>query len=242
MRISIIFPLLIWAALRWRWQIALVASFAVGAIGYAMTYAGVVANPGRTIAYIPLFVVGILLAKHREDVKRFYGAWVARFRLWTMLVIAVLAYTYPYWALPHVRVLHLSAPDDWAATVGVVLFITAALGSPRVIAVLTHRVPMWLGRISYSLYLVHAAVLLSFVHLFYGTVPIAGIWAMTIVTSLALATLSYRYVELPAIALGKRLTRRARARSGGSVAGPSPDRPLDDIEPATHGMPVKSRP
>jgi peptidoglycan/LPS O-acetylase OafA/YrhL len=107
--------------------------------------------------------------------------------------------------------------------------------------VLTHRVPMWLGRISYSLYLVHAAVLLSFVHLFYGTVPIAGIWAMTIVTSLALATLSYRYVELPAIALGKRLTRRARARSGGSVAGPSPDRPLDDIEPATHGMPVKSR-
>jgi peptidoglycan/LPS O-acetylase OafA/YrhL len=229
MRISIAFPLLIWAALRWRWQIALGASFAVGAMGYAMTNAAVLANAGRTIAYIPLFVIGILLAKHREEVKRFYAAWAARFGLWTMLVVAVLAYTYPYWAFPHVRLLHLAPPDDWATTVGVVLFITAALGSAQVITVLTHRISIWLGRISYSLYLVHAAVLLSFVHLLYGSVPIVGIWAMTVVVSLALATLSYRYVELPAIALGKRLTRRARMRSRASSSESGRNRSLDDI-------------
>ena len=168
------------------------------------------ADLGRTLAFIPLFIVGILMAKHREDIKRFYAAWVARFGLWTMLALAVIAYTYPWWALPKTHKLHLAPEDDWVASIGVVLFITAALGSARVIAVLTHRIPMWLGRISYSLYLVHAVVLLSFVHLLYGKVPLALIWTMTVVVSLALATLAYRYVELPGIALGKRLTRRSR--------------------------------
>jgi peptidoglycan/LPS O-acetylase OafA/YrhL len=51
---------------------------------------------------------------------------------------------------------------------------------------------------------------LSLVHLLYGHVPLVVIWLLTVVSSLVLATLSYRYVELPAIALGKRLTRRTR--------------------------------
>jgi peptidoglycan/LPS O-acetylase OafA/YrhL len=222
MRISLIFPLLLWVVLRSRWQFSLGGSIALGAVGYAMNYYGALANLGLTIAYIPLFVIGILLAQHRENVKRFYTAWSSRFGLWTILVIALVAYTYPYWALPHVRVLHLAPPDDWATTVGVVLFIVAALGSPAVIAVLSHRVPVWLGRISYSLYLVHAAVLLTVVHLLYGKIPLVGIWLITIATSLVLATLCHRYVEQPGITLGKALARRARARSANSSAT-SPD-------------------
>jgi exopolysaccharide biosynthesis WecB/TagA/CpsF family protein len=210
MRISIIFPILIWAALRLRWQVTLPGAFLIGAIGYAMTYAGVLANLGRTIAYIPLFVVGILMAKYRENVKRFYHAWASRFGLWSMLLLGVLAYTYPWWVLPHMRRMHIAPPDDWATAIGVVLFITAALGSAAVIKVLSHRIPVWLGRISYSLYLVHAVVLLSLVHLLYGRVPLGVIWLTTVVLSLVLATLSYRYIEVPAMALGKRLTRRAR--------------------------------
>lgn len=212
MRISIVFPLLVWVALRWRWQLTLIASFVVGAIGYAMDYKDVAANLGRTIAFVPLFVVGILLAKHRADISTFLAARKQRFGMWPVLGLAVLVYTSPWWVLPTAERLHVAPVDDWAATAGVVLFIAAALTSKRVIRALTHRIPMWLGRISYSLYLIHAVVLLSFVHLFYGNVPLVVIWMLTVVVSLALATVAYRYVEVPALELGRRLARRRRHR------------------------------
>jgi len=96
------------------------------------------------------------------------------------------------------------------AAVGLTFLLAYALRNRAVPGVLT-----WLGRISYSLYLLHAIVL--------GLIPrlvtdlpahrplvrvVAGVTYLVVV--LALAWLSYRFVELPGQALGRRLTAPRR--------------------------------
>ncbi|WP_127503485.1 acyltransferase family protein [Actinoplanes solisilvae] len=81
----------------------------------------------------------------------------------------------------------------------------------------------WLGRVSYSLYLLHVIVLFLLPHIVpaLGTQPVA-IRVLTgisyLIAVLALAGLSYRIVEQPGVNLGRRLTRKIDI----SVAGDPP--------------------
>jgi peptidoglycan/LPS O-acetylase OafA/YrhL len=66
----------------------------------------------------------------------------------------------------------------------------------------------WLGKVSYSLYLVHGIVLYSAVSLFWvhtrhHVLLLAGAMALALAVSEPL----YRWVERPAVLLGRRLTR-----------------------------------
>ena len=61
------------------------------------------------------------------------------------------------------------------------------------------RLPQFLGRISYSLYLLHAVVLLALAHALNGQVPTGVIIALMWILVLPLAALSQRWVELPAV-------------------------------------------
>jgi peptidoglycan/LPS O-acetylase OafA/YrhL len=81
---------------------------------------------------------------------------------------------------------------------------------------LDHRGLRWNGRLSYSFYLWHYIVLTIIVHeLYLSFVPPVMkdyAWAMFLGTevagialALALAQLTYRYIEEPGIVLGKRL-------------------------------------
>jgi peptidoglycan/LPS O-acetylase OafA/YrhL len=79
----------------------------------------------------------------------------------------------------------------------------------------------FLGRISYSLYLVHGVVLLALVHVLYGEIPLVALLVAVWAVSVGLATLGEIYVERPSIALGRRLTRRTAARpAAGISSGP----------------------
>ena len=109
---------------------------------------------------------------------------------------------------------HLDNPTShrvWPATVGAVtvtFLIAYAMKNRPVPAALT-----WLGRISYSLYLTHAVVLFLIPRIIPDLA--AHTPAVRLATGLAyfavvlaLAWLSYRMVELPGQALGRRLTAR----------------------------------
>ena len=74
-----------------------------------------------------------------------------------------------------------------------------------------------LGRISYSLYLTHAVILLALLHLLDGRIPMSAIIALMWIVAVPVAALSYRWVELPAIGLGKRVASRFDEPRGTAV-------------------------
>jgi peptidoglycan/LPS O-acetylase OafA/YrhL len=81
----------------------------------------------------------------------------------------------------------------------------------------------WLGRISYSLYLVHWVVVESVPGLPEG-VPARGplTLAMWLAITLGVSTLTYYFVETPAIAAGRRLVRWVRNRRATKSGADSP--------------------
>ena len=102
-----------------------------------------------------------------------------------------------------------AVPSDAAlgmpAGLGALLLVALSLSDRRAAAVLAGRLPLWLGRISYSLYLVHLPILLATVHLLRGRLPLLVELALAVTVSLAAAEILHRAVERPSMWLGRRL-------------------------------------
>jgi peptidoglycan/LPS O-acetylase OafA/YrhL len=93
---------------------------------------------------------------------------------------------------------------------GAAAVIVLALEVPRASVFLDGKTPQWLGRISYSLYLIHLPIMLVLFPLLLGRVPFVVAATIVIVVSLSAATVMQTWVEAPAIWLGHRLARGAR--------------------------------
>ena len=65
---------------------------------------------------------------------------------------------------------------------------------------------VFLGRISYSLYLFHLIVILALVNGLYGHAPLMFILFLAGALSIVTAWCAYRFVEVPAMNLGRRLS------------------------------------
>jgi peptidoglycan/LPS O-acetylase OafA/YrhL len=221
LRISFVFPLLVVALLAIGPARAVAAAVAVLIAGVALDdRVGSSPDYFATLMYAFAFVAGILLARHRAAVLERFAA-LSRAGRALLLVGGIALYTYPNWVDGRwVRGATSNITQTAAITVGGCAFVVFALGSPRAGALLRRRVPQFLGRISYSLYLLHAVVLLALLHVAHDQIPTAGIIALMWALSIPLAALCYRWVELPGIAAGKRIAARLDARR--PAAGRSP--------------------
>jgi peptidoglycan/LPS O-acetylase OafA/YrhL len=106
--------------------------------------------------------------------------------------------------------------ESWETPVNRSVSLLAAAATFIVFYLLRDRVRwpgwlQWLGRISYSMYLIHWVVMNTVPPLPDGT-PLQGplTLVMWLAISLGLSTLTYHFVEAPAIALGRRVIRRLR--------------------------------
>jgi peptidoglycan/LPS O-acetylase OafA/YrhL len=221
MRISIVFPLLIAASAAMTLPLRLVsaflasisASWAESAIDPALSSAfiSVVRSLLETSSYLWCFVLGIELARHHELlVSRILK--MNRFRLALLAIAASSLFTvkslfpsiaHAYWV-------------DFVTGFGAAIFVLLALSTRRPFSLLKARVPMFLGRISYSLYLLHLIVILAMVHAAGGIVPPwVGIIA-AVFLSLLLAYVSFKLIEQPGIAIGRLLTIGAEINAAGT--------------------------
>ena len=220
LRISFVFPFL-WLAVR-RWPVAglvlaLLAHLAAAQIVGCRWDPACAPFRGEDLAdslaltgYFALFfVLGMLLARFRDTVTerlaRASGGTVAALSL-------LVAYSV---ILPHVPRLSPVLPADLAFGLGSALAIALAIASPAWTRALRLRPLLWLGRVSYSLYLTHNIVLLGTVHLLHGTLGPIPLIVAVLAFSLLAAELGYRLVEAPAIRLGQRLTGRRRGAAAG---------------------------
>jgi peptidoglycan/LPS O-acetylase OafA/YrhL len=108
---------------------------------------------------------------------------------------------------------------------GLALFAVGRLGGLR--TWLGGRVPQYLGRVSYSLYLTHAVVGTPFAYSLArklagpepGPLATLGLLALALGVSLAAADLFYRFIERPSTRLSQRLKARPTPPPTGRVTG-----------------------
>ncbi|HEY4096321.1 MAG TPA: acyltransferase [Baekduia sp.] len=214
MRISIVFPVLIAAVAAFGWRRSVVASVVLTAIGLALSRK--VSADFATLEYVLCFVAGIVLAAHRRTLVERLRSWSRRDRQ-LLFAVALLLFTWeswypPAWAPgPLSSVVHSEGVHVVFETAGAAAFIVLAQVPGPVHDLLLRRLPQYLGRISYSLYLVHTTVLLAVGHLLGGHVALAWLLAPVFLVSIAVADLMQRTVERPAQRLGRRWAGRVES-------------------------------
>ncbi|WEK53340.1 MAG: acyltransferase [Candidatus Cohnella colombiensis] len=218
MRISIIFPFVVFLLRNVRWYytvligLALFGFSTLNDIFNIQTSNGLNTTYFDSLHYLSFFLYGMLLAKHRIGIVDGFRALKNRFK-YSVLAISLICYNCSYGVIVVLNKLNISVPFDRSlreqvVAIGVAGFVIIVLSSSRVGNVLKNRIPVFLGNVSYSLYLYHMIIMLAFVHGFAGKVPLGYLLLASIVISLVVAYAMWRFVEKPAMAIGKRLATR----------------------------------
>ncbi len=197
LRISLVFPLVF--LLTRRWPVASLLGSLVAGVACTAALAGAEADSLATSLidtgrFVFLFVIGIVVAGHvraiQQGVARLPAALAAL--LWIGSLGLLLA--------PGPSVTNYY---DFIWGAGATGLIVLTVGSVRAGRVLSAAPLVWLGRVSYSLYLIHVPLLIAALHLADGRLPVWATIAGVIPLSLVAAELMHRAVEMPSIRLGR---------------------------------------
>ena len=206
MRISLIFPFLCAAVLAMGWTRALWLPFGltIGAV-LAERRALLPSHVAWTVSYTGCFVLGILLARHREALERWLGG-LTRGKFLLFAAVSVALYCVPNRTGDVARVGRLGT--DLVTSFGAAGLMLLALSHGPVTRLLRGKGPVFLGRVSYSLYLLHGTVLYLTAYLVSGRILFAWMLLPVVLVSLVAATGMYEWVEVPSIRLGRELAKR----------------------------------
>ena len=222
MRVSLIFPFLVWPIVRWRMRGAIVLTAAItvliGAIQlkYLGTSAGLdmlsltpeLGAVGKfmrelqwTAYYSYFFVLGTVIALYLPQIHRRMAA-ISGWQSLAVLAVGLLVFQ-GHWSLTY-------GVQQIMVGIGSALIIVAALGVGIFPRFLRHRVFIWLGQISYSLYLTHVPLLLASLLTLDGIVPPIYTLLATPFVAIGVAWVFDIVIAKPSVALGKRLAERVQ--------------------------------
>ncbi len=217
MRISAVFPLLMLPLARWRAAGGLAAGAALLGAYFGFELFPKEEDQGDPVflLYTLGFVVGATLASLQDQIRTLLA------KPWASLGLAAaaavtLSRTPPFaWQ---------DTPGELIMLAGAVALICATIAPGPLHDALLRPALKSLGRISYSLYLVHVPVILLTAHLLYGRAPVWAIMGVSVFGALALAIGVNRLVEEPFDRLGRWLSARLPRWSGSarSAAAPGP--------------------
>ncbi|MHC5797408.1 acyltransferase family protein [Lacisediminihabitans sp. FW035] len=209
---SLALPLFVIIAVATRrfWWVVLVLCGIASVVGQHLT--------NDSLRYLPVFLLGTVVAVKLPDIQ----SWMAVLapRRWftpvaaTIVVASLLAITLPWvtdaiW--PKSQLLHVASSA--VVVIGAFgLVIGAGFWNP-LSALLSTRLFRWLGRISFSLYLVHVPIIIAMSSLF-GPDNLAISIPVSLLLSLIAGELFARFVEQPS----HRLSRRAGTAASGSFS------------------------
>lgn len=206
MRISIIFPL-IYFAVKYA-PVGLLVACLTAFLGLAsLLYFEVDMKAHEwlaTLRYLIFFVFGALLASNIERVARAFSG-LPRSQSIGLLVISFAAYAYGY-------------SDWWGWWQAVLGELLVGLGACGLMVASISRPAFfrglglaWLGRISFSLYLVHFPCLIAIYAVLGGSLGEPWIGVLGMAVSIAVAMGVWRFVELPALSASRYVRYRAQS-------------------------------
>lgn len=203
MRISAIFPAMMAAALIFG-DVGLIISLGVLVVLYGSAHllhlSGYWINmSSQMLAFTLLFALGAFCAHHVGAIRRL----CARGPKWlpmALLMVGLLLLC-PQWSK---RALVEIVP----LAIGSGLVVCAVMLPGPINTTLQRRLPLWLGRVSFSLYLIHVPILLAMVRLTHGWLPIPIALVAGASLALLLAEGFHRLIEQPCQRLGRRLTTK----------------------------------
>ncbi len=219
-RVSLLVPLLIAPILRWRMRGALAILICLFTIIVSMQLIfGNIGTLGDLLVLTPhqnlihrlafevqwtayyscFFVLGMVLATRLNSIRLFF----ARNRPWLSFpfLISGLLVFQGHWS-------HWHVVQESMVAVGSVLVLCAALAPGMMETMLLKRAPRYLGKISFSLYLVHVPVILALTILTRGVLSLPVLIAIVVPVSILLAVPFDRAVTIPSVTLGHWLAGR----------------------------------
>lgn len=218
---SLLFPFLMLPLARWRLRGAVAVAVAAGLVAFMAAVQLVVAQPGaglgpvqaesglslmglflleaqKTAYYAQFFVIGAVLALYLGQIRRLLTQMPPSLRF--ALLIAGLLIFQGHWTT-------MRQAQAIVVAFGSALVIAVSLSPGAIERALLLRPLVFLGRISYSLYLVHVPFLLAAVLLLHEFVPIPLILVGVVPISVVLGWLFHLAIAEPSIALGQRLIK-----------------------------------
>ena len=192
-------------------------------MAFALAMAGCVAltighpNHANATFYLPIFLMGTLMASRLEAIqewskRRSRPFWIVVLAISLLFMIASRIFQFGASAYS------LTGGLLWSVVgVGATGIILCAIGFEPLARFLNRRPNQFLGRISFSLYLIHVPIFATLAY----ALGDAQWWLVGIIglpLSLAAATVFRRFVELPSLRLAHRLGARAARPKVASVS------------------------
>ncbi len=156
------------------------------------SFSSVAASLTATLYYLPMFLLGALVAELAPRLSPLLD----RFGPAKTAAGFVVGYTLLWW------------PNDAVTAAGAALLVILVARSEACRRFAGWRLPAFLGRVSYSLYLTHLPLLQAVVLVFGGLIGAPLAVLLGVILAAPVAALFARWVEAPSQRLGRRLAER----------------------------------
>lgn len=233
MRISLIFPFIMILIIRFNWKRSLVLGISLSLILWTIflslakfinidSFGFLLKSIAETCYYTAFFIIGAVFAKYRLIIINKVKSYAITSKI-LFFISFILLYNFEWisFGFGSFKVsenLIVSSIAqliiDYFIVVSVLLLFALVLSSSRLQFLLSKKPLIFLGRVSYSLYLVHSIVILTMIHLLHQLLPISLILMLIPVVSLLAAVPYYYYVEKPSMKLGKYLVTSLKFTKG----------------------------
>src|SRR6478735_6063641 len=206
---SLLLPAYVVAAVRWRnlWHLKLGIALALAVAGGVLRL--------EWLIYLPIFAIGAIFGAERERIRELTRSWPRL--LWLLVAAAGLFLANAEWISREQPIVGVEAVVTVGATLLVLVFLLC--GSAKKLG--DTPAAQWLGRVSFSLYLVHLPIILAAATLLRGVSLPLGL-VLGVAASFGVAELFFRYVERPAhrlsVAAGRAVERRIVKGNRAAVA------------------------
>ncbi|AZJ20580.1 MULTISPECIES: acyltransferase family protein [Bacillus] len=211
MRISIVFPLLflLFYKLNWKKTILFALSFSLISVFLNMLHIGKAEGfyngYADTLHFTSMFMVGMLLFKHQEKLIYSYRN-MKKFKKGFLIALGIILYLYSILIYGFSRNDTTFLLKDWGVVMGVSIFIIMAMSNLKVKILLNKSVFVYLGEISYSIYLCHFPIMMVLFKLLYTKIPIFFLLTLCITMTLLFSIVSYHLIEKKCINWAKQRT------------------------------------